>query len=296
MSFTKGNFTCPNCGSNQMNGYEHWIFKRISSNKTRWIFFKINIQKHGRKWTFFCKCFEDGFKCRCCKNQEGKIIGDAIAKSDSDGISVFVAGLLILGFYIFIAEIYFFSFFWVDLIRYIFSNKTELDYEYTCLDNGQIIKMKKEGVKEDTNIFEFYGGIPENLILQLGSHLFYCKSCNHRESNFKSFIDEQEIYNSTENEINSTTDAAINNNNNVLSSGNDGDIYDIILSYNGTNYPFHFDKNTNFRIVINKFYEQNPESRNENCVFMANGRPLDKNKSLAQNGINNGHTILVMSC
>ena len=84
MSFTKGNFTCPNCGSNQMNGYEHWIFKRISSNKTRWIFFKINIQKHGRKWTFFCKCFEDGFKCRCCKNQEGKIIGDAIAKSDSE--------------------------------------------------------------------------------------------------------------------------------------------------------------------------------------------------------------------
>ena len=59
------------------------------------------------------------------------------------------------------------------------------------------------------------------------------------------------------------------------------------------NYPISCNNLENFSNVEEKFYQEFPEFRNKNVVFIANGNMIDRKITLEQNKIKGGTTILI---
>ena len=59
------------------------------------------------------------------------------------------------------------------------------------------------------------------------------------------------------------------------------------------NYPMICKKSDNFILLEEKLYQEYPELRNKDLVFMANGSVINRDETLDNNGIKPGNLIVI---
>ena len=208
-------------------------------------------------------------------------------KNDTLTFLIFIFGAIF--YYVILGALYITIFFWIDLIRFIISKKTRKNYIYTFQDNGRIID-KNIICDKAQNIYEIYKGIPEIVMNTYRINLFKCLYCNWRENTFLEFIPKPE----SEEAINeNNTNTTININTMGGGVNLNGNIIAVNYFVNGENIPLVCNKNEKFSSLVKQFYKKYPQYKNKNCYFLSSGSIVNLNKTVMENRIIDGQTILV---
>lgn len=282
MKIESGKFQCRECKERFMFTYESWMNRNYYHNnipQKHWIFYTKKTETiKSRKWECLCK---DLFKLYPEKCKKG--LNDPITTI------IFLFGAFF--YYLILGVLYITIFFWIDLIRFIISKKTRTNYIYTYFDNGRIID-KNIICDSAQNIYNIYKGIPENAMNMYGRNLFKCLHCNWRPNTFSDFISKPEAEETT-NEENANTTVNINNTNNNLNLNLNENIIAVNFFVNGETIPLICNKNEKFSSLVKNFYRKYPQYKNKNCYFLASGSMVNLNKTILENRIIDGQTILV---
>ena len=211
---------------------------------------------------------------------------------------------LVMCYYILVAEIYFFSAFWCDLIRYIYSKKKRITYNYLGLNQrNQINIITKNDCDENEDIFKCCdNGLPEVTINNRAEGYFICNVCNFISNDFMVFIHNfnELMNNNNNNDITTVTVGQMITNQsgqNMINTQPDLELNKckVILNCDGYNYKFTCKPSDKFSVVVNKFYNKCPNYINKDCYFMVDfTRKIEENKTLIENNINNNQIINVL--
>ena len=280
MKIESGKFQCRKCKKKFMFTYESWMNRNYYHNnipQKHWIFYTKKTETiKSRKWECLCKNLFKLYPEKCKK-----------LKNDTIGIIIFVLGAIF--YYAILGALYIAIFFWIDLIRFIISKKTRNNYIYTYFDNRRIVD-KNIICDSSQNIYNIYKGIPENVMNMFGINIFKCLHCNWRSNTFSDFIPKPEPEEPTyEENINTTVN--INNANNNLNLNEN--FIAVNFFVNGETIPLFCNKNEKFSALVKQFYRKYPQYKNKNCYFLAGGSMVNLNKTIFENRIIDGQTIVV---
>ena len=255
MEIKKGLFACGNKIIDIIHSDEKGKIEYWQSRKSDGTKEWIFCGKYARFWRCF-SIIKGGTSCKGCREYTLLIIYLFMF------LHVLFISLLIISFII-------------DLIRYICCGKY---YEITinCEDNG--IKLKK--IIKKKQLWKKIKGFTEQ---QWNCSFYKLKCpCGYESPNFNDFINSNPIYSHHESTVNTNEE--------------DKNLILINFCYNNKNqniYSDFFKINDNFNIIINKLYEKNPTINNEKVYFTLNGLKIDENKSLLENQIKSGDTIMI---
>ena len=282
MKIESGKFQCRECKKKFMFTYESWMNSNYYHNnipQKHWIFYTKKTETiKSRKWECLCKNLFKLYPEKCKK-----------LKNDAFCFIIFILGAIF--YYAILGALYIAIFFWIDLIRFIISKKTRNNYIYTYLDNRRIVD-KNIVCDSSQNIYNIYKGIPENVMNMFGINLFKCLHCHWRSktNTFSDFIQKPEPEEPTYEE-NINTIANINNANNNLNLNEN--FIAVNFFVNGETIPLFCNKNEKFSALVKQFYRKYPQYKNKNCYFLAGGSMVNLNKTIFENRIIDGQTILV---
>ena len=282
MKIESGKFQCRECKKKFMFTYESWMNSNYYHNnipQKHWIFYTKKTETiKSRKWECLCKNLFKLYPEKCKK-----------LKNDASCFIIFILGAIF--YYAILGALYIAIFFWIDLIRFIISKKTRNNYIYTYLDNRRIVD-KNIVCDSSQNIYNIYKGIPENVMNMFGINLFKCLHCHWRSktNTFSDFIQKPEPEEPTYEE-NINTIANINNANNNLNLNEN--FIAVNFFVNGETIPLFCNKNEKFSALVKQFYRKYPQYKNKNCYFLAGGSMVNLNKTIFENRIIDGQTILV---
>lgn len=110
--------------------------------------------------------------------------------------------------------------------------------------------------------------------------LFRCSKCYYKTNTFIDFIKKG-------------NDISENISENISIYISENIAINISTMDNQIHCPIPCNPNDLFKIVIDKFYKLYPDYKNIKCLFLSNGRKLDPNLSLSENGVKNGVNILL---
>ena len=262
MNYNSGIFICPKCGYNGMNGYKKWLsrneYDKIQLTE-KYIFYN---ELSGCKWIccIGCCCIE-----KSIKDEFGNIIScGCYGKCNHNRNPV------VYCFYPCCFLFYILFFIWIDIINFL-----------CCFKR---IYNKIRGIKEANNIdasriwIDVEGFSKEFYNSQFISQ---CDNCKYITRNFDEFIPPSTVTISNRNDLSERKELKIN------------DIFAVNFDY----IDFHFcttcRKTDKFNQIEKKLYEEYPELESNNIYFLANGQIIDRNKTIEENNIKAGNTILI---
>ena len=143
-------------------------------------------------------------------------------------------------------------------------------YEYESSDNGYDLWKKQQGNTEAEYASWFKP--------------FICEKCKYESNTFVPFLD-FDIVKKKKTLDNSGITIDINQNT------NENSIAINILEPFGGNEAISCKKNDLFSDVLIKFYERANKYKDEECFYLANGGIIDKDKTIEENGLNDGDKI-----
>jgi hypothetical protein len=272
MNYNSGNFKCPKCGNNKVNSFKNWLsrdeFIENNTLKTKWIFY----QDEKKEW----KC------CKCCNNDWGYHCGNTLICCCIDDSC---NGCVL--FYPCISIFYILFYFWCDLI-YFLCMATK-DYFGV---SGKVTEEKISGKNKD-NVWNDIGGLTEEEWNSKYKKKWECSNCKYCTDSFLDFLP------------NSKPNVTLSNNNYeseiLVIKGNPiqpNSVEDIIaINFVSGDQSLHFcipcNKNDKFSFALDKLYKEYPECRKKKCYYLANGNIIVPNKTLAENKIKSGNTIII---
>ena len=249
------------------------------------------------RWLCCCCCSENG-NCRNCADllrkcewkwglnnycnprDSGRLCGKAIL--------IFLYIVFLLPF-LFIA--YILVLFWIDLFHYC-CRKNQYNYK-TRNGENTIIRANVDEIwnyiGNDDYTEDFWNN--NNYI-----NLFQCQKCNYTPNNFREFIEKPKTQ---EKPDNSETKIIIQNNSiHFENQTQKNSILNNIVSITITN-----DKGEHFAIsclqndllssLLKKYCDANTDYKNKNCYFIYQGRTLNLDQTIAENGIISGSEVLL---
>ena len=277
MNYNSGYFKCPKCGNNKVYSFKKWFSREefINKNtlKTKWIFY----ENEKKEW----KC------CICCNNccegdlsyQTSITLMCCCSDESCPGLAICYPCLSI--FYILFC-------FWCDLI-YFLCMATK-DYLGVC---GKEKDEKTINEKDKDNIWNDIGGLTEEEWNSKYKKKWECNNCKYCTDSFLDFLP------------NSKPNVTLSNNNYeseiLVIKGNHvqpNSVEDIIaINFVSSDQSLHFcipcNKNDKFSFALDKLYKEYPECRKKKCYYLANGNIIVPNKTLAENKIKSGNTIII---
>lgn len=278
MNESNGKFICPKCNNNNgissTNGeyskgnFKKWIYKTENNNgilEKKWFFY------NKEEYWYCCSAGCDGCNdyitynhcdCEYCK-----------AYSCKERIGWIVAYIICFPLYwiIYLLSylLYFLIFLWIDIYNY--CSKSHAYYSF-----GKKVRSK---VKRN-EIWEYAKFESEWESLSP----WICLGCKHNYPSFKDFIFQSNALNrTTELQDLKTDDFYLNGIISVLFNSTDGRI----------NYAMTCKKAEIFSNVEKKLIDKFPEYKNKKLFYIQSGKVIDKEKSLEENKIIPGFTIIV---
>ena len=271
-----GSFKCPKCGNKDLFDFKNWTsIDKVESNtiKKKWIFYNQDEKKWRCCWR--SDTYKRLFRFFTCYNFRlnpffrfiGLIFGSIF-------YVIFILLLHILYILILIpGNIYHFcckkksmDIYEPGKSEYKYSRFWSYEYEYS--NNGYDLWKKQQGNTEAEYASWFKP--------------FICEKCKYESNTFVPFLD-FDIVKKKKTLDNSGIDINQDTNENSIAIN--------ILEPFGGNEAISCKKNDLFSDVLIKFYERANKYKDEECFYLANGGVIDKDKTIEENGINDGDKI-----
>ena len=279
MNESKGKFICPKCNNNigisSANGeysdgnYKNWIYKKENNNGTlekKWFFY------NREEYWYCCSCCEENDCCDFCNGYLTCVPWYRIryCKGCGDIFScIFVIFIYLISFLI-VYLLYFLIFLWIDIRNY--CRKNHVYYDSFGKKDSNKVKGNKiwESAKFESELESVTPWI--------------CLGCKHNSPSFKDFIFQLNVLNNTaELQDLKADDFYLNGIISVLFRSVDDQI----------NYAVTCKKSEIFSNVEKKLIDKFPDYKNKKLFYIQNGKVIDKEKSLEENGVTSGFAVLV---
>ena len=286
MNINVGSFKCPKCGNKDLFDFKNWTsIDKVESNtiKKKWIFYN----QEEKEWLYldsetckrlfrFCTCY-DKERCSCNSffhlNPFFRVIGIIFG-------SIFYVIFILLFHILYIpilipVNVYHFccekkSMHIYEPGKSEYKNSRFWSSKYEYSDNGYDLWKKQQGNTEAEYASWFKP--------------FICEKCKYESNTFVPFLD-FDIVKKKKTLDNSGITIDINQNT------NENSIAINILEPFGGNEAISCKKNDLFSDVLIKFYERANKYKDEECFYLANGGIIDKDKTIEENGLNDGDKI-----
>ena len=280
MNESNGKFICPKCNNNigiaSANGeysdgnYKNWIYKKVNNNGTlekKWFFY------NREEYWYCCSCCEGNDDCGdCCNDYLTCVPCDLIRnpKGCEEEFSCITVIFLYLISFPTVYLIYFLIFLWIDICNYCCKNHVYY-YSFGKKDSS---KVKANEIWESAKFESELESVTP----------WICLGCKHNSPSFKDFIFQLNVLNNTaELQDLKADDFYLNGIISVLFRSVDDQI----------NYAVTCKKSEIFSNVEKKLINKFPEYKNKKLFYIQNGKVIDKEKSLEENGVTSGFAVLV---
>ena len=283
MNINVGSFKCPKCGNKDLFDFKNWTsIDKVESNtiKKKWIFYNQEEKKwrclaseiYKRPFKFFT-CYDKEKRCNSFFHLNpffrviGIIFGSIIYVIIILLLHILYILILIPGnIYHFCCKKKYMQIYEPGKSEYKNSRFWSSKYEYS--DNGYDLWKKQQGNTEAEYASWFKP--------------FICEKCKYESNTFVPFLDfdivkKKKTLNDSGIDINQDT--------------NENSIAINILEPFGGNEAISCKKNDLFSDVLIKFYERAKNYKDEECFYLANGGIIDKDKTIEENGLNDGDKI-----
>ena len=329
-----GSFLCPQCKNNKIeendnNGYTYNYSKSDSQGYQFWMNRKIFIKKEPKTEWIFYKEKDKKWKC-CSYCKLCRLCGESLicCCTDTQCNAAFFLYPCSFVFYIllcFICDLC--SFLCCGKMTYFgVRGKNSIYSSSEVFDDGNIwdemgglteeeMNKKKIWLCSNCKYYNksFTDFIPKNNVNDNNNNTIMNNNNNDYKNIPKNNINNENIhanniYNNiiSINSINDIKDLKnltikVNNNNNNPTSKSDRLLNDEMMAINFTSddQVIHFclpcKKSDKFSILEKKLFEEYPQYKNKEGYFIANGNIIDKKKTLEENKIKSGDTIM-LSC
>ena len=291
MNINVGSFKCPKCGNKDLFSFKKWTsadkFQSDAITK-KWIFYSEPENE------FYCGIctggslsFQGIYNSLTCSNDRyecnyyiRKIVIIRIIFGFILGTIVFVLFIILLALF------YGLIFFWIDIIYFCCFHKKEMKiYDPNIKTN---ILLLDYNFKEIKNIFEIWKENEGYTETQYNSKMksFICKECKKESNTFITFLDFDNM-DTRKNTDNSISGIDLNPNSNIKENY----ISLHIINPMGVNQAYTCNKKETFSDAIKKFYDEYSEYKQKKCFFIVNGKVVEKENTLEENGIKDGDKI-----
>ena len=283
MNINVGSFKCPKCGNKDLFDFKNWTsIDKVESNtiKKKWIFYKQGEKKwrcwgsdtYKRPFRFFT-CYDKEKRCNSFfhLNPFFRVIGIIFGSI----IYVIIILLLHILYILILIPVNIYHFCCEKKYMKIYEpGKSEYEYsrfwgsKYESSDNGYDLWKKQQGNTEAEYASWFKP--------------FICEKCKYESNTFVPFLDfdiveKKKTLNDSGIDINQVT--------------NENSIAINILEPFGGNEAISCKKNDLFSDVLIRFYERAKNYKDEECFYLANGGIIDKDKTIEENGLNDGDKV-----
>ena len=284
MNINVGSFKCPKCGNKDLFAFKNWTsIDKVESNtiKKKWIFYKEEKKE--------CYCCDSGtyrksFKFFTCYDKERRSCNSFFHLNPFFRVIGIIFGSIIYVIIILLlhilcililipVNIYYFcckkkSMHIYEPGKSEYKNSRFWSSKYEYSDNGYDLWKKQQGNTEAEYASWFKP--------------FICEKCKYESNTFVPFLDfdivkKKKTLNDSRIDINQDT--------------NENSIAINILEPFGGNEAISCKKNDLFSDVLIKFYERANKYKDEECFYLANGGIIDKDKTIEENGLNDGDKI-----
>ena len=259
--------------------------------KKKWIFYE---EEEKRK--FRCGICTGGnlnfkaiYKCFICGNKIIKSCYTFFHLNPLFRVIGIIFGSITSGIFMLIIVIFYvLIFFWFDIIYYCCCLTKTLRIYKTSESKYIFLKDNDTAydIKDAYNLWKYKVGYTETEYVSLFKP-FICKNCKYKSNTFIPFLDFGKVDIEDKKKSLDNSGIAID----VNQDTNTNNIAINILEPLGGNEAISCKKNDLFSDVFVKFYERAKKYKNEQCFFLANGGVIKKDKTIEENGLNDGDKI-----
>ena len=288
MNINVGSFKCPKCGNKDLFDFKNWTsIDKVENNaiKKKWIFYKEE-KKECYCWGCDSGTYRKSFKFFTCYDKERRSCNSFFHLNPFFRVIGIIFGSIFYVIFILLYYIlYILVLFWIGLIYYCCKKNSMHIYEpgKSEYKYSMFWSLKHEYSDNDYDLWKKQQG---NTEAEYASWFkpFICEKCKYESNTFVPFLD-FDIVEKKKTLDNSGITIDINQNT------NENSIAINILEPFGGNEAISCKKNDLFSDVLIKFYERANKYKDEECFYLANGGIIDKDKTIEQNGLNDGDKV-----
>ena len=290
MKINVGSFKCPKCGNKDLFDFKNWTsIDKVESNtiKKKWIFYN-QVEKKCIWWG--SEFYKIPFRFFTCYNKEKRCNSFFHLNPFFRVIGIIFGSIIYVIIILLLHILRTLILIPVNIYRFCCKKKKMQIYEpvksecgfsvgwsckYESSDNGYDLWKKQQGNTE----VEYTVSYPRT---------FICEKCKYESYTFVPFlvpfldfdiVEKKKILNDSGIKIDINQDT------------NENSIAINILEPFGGNEAISCKKNDLFSDVLIKFYKRANKYKDEKCFYLANGGVINKDKTIEENGINDGDKI-----